>query len=260
MKSEVIEGSSILSLFRQHPVLILTFSALLCSAVGYWVEYSLLKKFGLNIVVFAEVDDFFLAGLKYPILYLFGFPVFAILITYLFSLLSANTHQKEFLNNLKAYYDKKEEEAKGERNPIKGDLWKAHKDEFLRKSINLNAVITANRYKYFGLTITVMTFLLIYGVYWKVNERFDKIVASPESMAIIQLRTGQKIPKEDGPPAVFITATEKFMFFYQQSENEHLNTFAIPITSLSDVLYTEFVPLDEANSDSEEQPEKKSAK
>ena len=56
----------LLSYLKEHPLLVLTLSAISCSAIGFFLEYSLLSNFGLNIGTFASVDYFLLAGITSP--------------------------------------------------------------------------------------------------------------------------------------------------------------------------------------------------
>lgn len=52
--------------FKQHPLLVVTASTLVCAAIGFGLEYALLNKFGLNIGTFASVEYFLLAGITSP--------------------------------------------------------------------------------------------------------------------------------------------------------------------------------------------------
>ena len=63
-KKEEESQNNNLYLIKDYYVLSITLSILICSSIGYYSEYNLLSIFGLNILAFAEIDDFFLAGLK----------------------------------------------------------------------------------------------------------------------------------------------------------------------------------------------------
>ncbi|WP_163830711.1 hypothetical protein [Spartinivicinus ruber] len=71
---------------REHPfqlgALAVSSSVFLCSCIGFFREYLLLKRFGINVATFAEVNDFLVAGLKDPTV-LAVFPVMGIAIIYL---------------------------------------------------------------------------------------------------------------------------------------------------------------------------------
>ena len=70
-KKEEESQNNNLYLIKDYYVLSITLSILICSSIGYYSEYNLLSIFGLNILAFAEIDDFFLAGLKYPNIFIY---------------------------------------------------------------------------------------------------------------------------------------------------------------------------------------------
>ena len=70
-KKEEESQNNNLYLIKDYYVLSITLSILICSAIVYYSEYNLLSIFGLNILAFAEIDDFFLAGLKYPNIFIY---------------------------------------------------------------------------------------------------------------------------------------------------------------------------------------------
>jgi hypothetical protein len=57
---------NIIIYFKKQPLLVLTVSTLSCAGIGFWLEYSLLSNFGLNIGTFASIDYFLLAGITSP--------------------------------------------------------------------------------------------------------------------------------------------------------------------------------------------------
>ncbi|KJG20733.1 hypothetical protein UB37_13490 [Photobacterium iliopiscarium] len=64
---------SLVSYLKKHPLLVVTFSALSCAFIGFWLEYTLLANFGLNIGTFASIDYFLLAGVSSPkVLFIFS--------------------------------------------------------------------------------------------------------------------------------------------------------------------------------------------
>jgi hypothetical protein len=244
MASAALEENSILQFFKSHPVLVLTFSAILCSAVGYWSEYSLLKQFGLNVVVFAEADDFFLAGLKTPRIFLFAFPMFAVGFAYIS--LRLNRLSREQIH---AQTEEFELERMIERASIDGD--EHRKQDFKLKQENAKKYfkekLSSERRKasLMIIPILVISIVSIFGLlHFELEAHIQRIVKNPETMSIIQLRTGNTIPKENENPIVFITATDKFMFFYQHEDNKSISTIAVPIASISDVYYSKFVERD----------------
>lgn len=249
-----MEENNILSFFKQHPILVLTFSALLCSAVGYWSEYSLLREFGLNIVVFAEIDDFFLAGLKSPKIFLFAFPMFAIGIAYISirvnrlsrEQLYASREELEIERMIeKAQFDKEKEELahlKSKQNEMKRYFKEKLSSERRKASLMVVPIL---------LLSVISVFVLLQ---FELNKNLERIVNNPPTQATIKLRTGDIIPKQSEFPLVFITATEKFMFFYQHDADKQLSTVAVPIASIADVVYTSFKASSSSVSNKQIQP------
>lgn len=218
----------------------LTFSALLCSAVGYWTEYSLLKHFGLNIVVFAEADDFFLAGLKNPKIFLFAFPAFAVGIAYISLRVTNLAREQEYIarSELKVQRDienatfNDDYETARELEAKQGEMRSYYKERLSSQRRKASLMI---------FPILLLGVIFVFGsLHFELENHLDRVVNSPDSMATIELRTGQKIPRQDESPIVFITATEKFMFFYQHNPSDQVSTIAVPIASISDVSYQKF--------------------
>ena len=79
-----------------------------------------------------------------------------------------------------------------------------------------------------------------------------KIVENPQIMATVQLKNKTMVPdlENSDKPLVFITATNKFLFFYQYGTNKNTSTLAIPITSIINVQYTDFAIGKTVNSES----------
>lgn len=93
-KSKDIEESSalivkeIISFIKEYYAIYIGISILFCSAVGYLTEYRLLNRFNLNIINFAEINDFLLASLKIPEILIVAiiFPAFLILLIHIYVL------------------------------------------------------------------------------------------------------------------------------------------------------------------------------
>ena len=71
--------SPLIEFIKEHPfqcgAVSASLSVFLCSCIGFFREYLVLKEFGINVVSFAELNDFLVAGLKDP--YVLGiFPLF----------------------------------------------------------------------------------------------------------------------------------------------------------------------------------------
>ncbi|WP_335993192.1 hypothetical protein [Pseudoalteromonas sp. CH_XMU1449-3] len=241
MATQIIEENNILTFFKEHPILVLTFSALLCSAVGYWTEYSLLREFGLNIVVFAEADDFFLAGLKNPKVFLFAFPAFAVGIAYISIRVTNLAKEQEYIAREELEIQREIERANfdGEKDHA---LRLQEKQKEMKQYYKAKLTQQRRRASLMILPMIILGVVLIFAtLHFEMESHLDRVVNSPEHMSTIELRTGQRLPKDNGAPIVFITATEKFMFFYQHDSNNDMSTIAVPIASISDVSYSKFV-------------------
>ena len=80
-------NSGIVEFFKTHPfqsgALIASSTIFLCSFIGFLREYLILKEFGINVVTYAELNDFLVAGLKDPYV-LAILPVIAVFSIYVF--------------------------------------------------------------------------------------------------------------------------------------------------------------------------------
>ncbi len=68
---------NIVEYFKKHPLLLIFFIAFFTSSCGFFSEYLLLNKYGLNIGFFASFEYFFLAGVSDPYVLLIGFFLWA---------------------------------------------------------------------------------------------------------------------------------------------------------------------------------------
>ncbi|MBW1821586.1 MAG: hypothetical protein JRI92_07440 [Deltaproteobacteria bacterium] len=240
MATEVVDDQTALSFFREHPILILTFSALLCSAVGYWSEYSLLKEFGLNIVVFAEADDFFLAGLKSPKIFMLSFPLFAVGIAYISFRVNRLAREQQYILREELEISREIEMAKIGKEREKAVNLEAKQKE-MRNHFKMKLSHERRRVSLWTVPIilggVVFIFILLQ---MELNKNLERTITNPEMKATIQLRTRDTLPKTSENPLVFITATEKFMFFYQHNSSDEISTVAIPISSIANVTYSPF--------------------
>lgn len=69
-----------------------------------------------------------------------------------------------------------------------------------------------------------------------------KIFSNPKLMATVQLSNKTLLAESLNlnQPLIFITATNKFMFFYQYGTKEKTSAIAIPISSILNVHYSDF--------------------
>lgn len=66
IKENEMGVNDIFDYFKNHPLLVVTISTLSCAIIGFWLEFTLLQNFGLNIGMFASIDYFLLAGVTSP--------------------------------------------------------------------------------------------------------------------------------------------------------------------------------------------------
>ena len=55
--------------FRQHPALLVSGLYLVASVVGMYFAWDFLRRFGINVFLYAELGDFLLASLKEPLVW-----------------------------------------------------------------------------------------------------------------------------------------------------------------------------------------------
>lgn len=253
---------SIWSSFKEHYILIVSFSALLCSIIGFWSEYRLLREFGLNIVIFSEIDDFFLAGLKYPKVFIVAFSFFAPGTAYMLFLFYKLTNTRKYVDQSEEHIGEEykfsklllhkieniplvniltlplEEYIKIDEKKLnqKNNEFKSLQDGREEKISNLRNRIIKEIITYAAISVALVFILL----YIELDRHLDRIKDNPSRMATVQLRNKVTIPDNPSQPLVFITATDKFMFFYQHDAAPGISTFAIPISSILSVRYSEF--------------------
>lgn len=246
--SNTNDKATILGLFKTHPILILTFTTLLCSAVGYWSEYALLREFDINVVIFAEADDFLLAGLKNPKIFFVSFPLFACgigLIMYLLSgleqfardmshcqsqLIQELKDNQSELNNEDCDSVSKQERLKGFKR-IEEDV----KEQ--QKTLHRN-MHTERRRSVIYIIATVMITLILIFVLLKIelNSQLERIIRKPTVQTFVTLRNGVPLQSEiQGSPLILITATGDFVFFYQSNPQGKGKTFIVPISSIMNI-------------------------
>lgn len=149
----------------------------------------------------------------------------------------------------KAQFDKEKKELahlKSKQNEMKRYFKEKLSSERRKASLMVVTILL--------LSVTSVFVLLQF----ELNKNLERIVNNPPTQATIKLRTGDIIPKQSDSPLVFITATEKFMFFYQHDADKQLSTVAVPIASIADVVYTSFKASSSSVSNKQIQPTPKS--
>ncbi len=285
---------------KEYYVIFVTLSILLCSAVGYYGEYNLLNRFDISIAIYAEIDDFFLAGLKSLKIFIqtIIFAVILITVIYVITIIFNSSKVLDIYIKSDSYQNavNKLNEAKSIENQVyethdnveshveqienlrwdkkwffKLQRWFAgksvkqliqksnenikiirEKNKYVDSNIELVNEISLLRRKRIGASIIVVVILIIdVAIYsWSMHitlktnlqNELNRIIENPVSMATVTLKNKITIPNNLAlnRPLVFITATNKFMFFYQHGTNEKISTFAIPISSILSVYYSDF--------------------
>lgn len=299
---EISEKSK--AILKEHFAIYLSLVIFFSSAVGYFYEYLLLNKFGINIIAFAEIQDFLLSSLKAPILFIYIsvlpiitlIAVIEIIKAYKFYEQSASFFQEaEALFKSAKLSEKRGEEAyksykyqeKEYKDYIESlsnnlrnlNLYSKIQEIFFllklkihyRKNYNLgkenlrlmniqkekiieseNIFNSAKKQRnlYFrGLVFSILQIIAGFVVpvaiviFWNFKEDIDRIVENPSKMATVQLRNKVILPNplHSDKPLVLITATNKFLFFYQHGTNKKTSTYAIPISSIINIQYSDFI-------------------
>lgn len=239
--------ATILGIFKTHPILILTFTTLLCSAVGYWSEYALLREFGINVVIFANAEDFLLAGLKNPKIFIISFPLFACgigIIMYFYSGL------EQFEHSMLHYQSELLQEIQDSQSELDKEGYSVGKQERLKGFKGLEKNVTeqqktlqekthaAKGHSVIYIIATIMVTLILIFVLLKkeLNTQLEQIIRKPTVQSFVTLRNGDPLQsKIQGSPLVLITATENFVFFYQANSQGKGKTFIVPISSIMNI-------------------------
>ncbi len=213
---------------------------MLCSAVGYWSEYTLLKEFGLNIVVFAEANDFFMAGLKSPKIFIFSFPFFAIALGFISFKINRLAQEQQYITREELEISRRIEMAKLEKHNIEVPNLEAKQRE-MKAHFKHKLSVERRRLSLFIIPIILVGVTSIFILLqMELNNNLTRTITNPDKRATILLRTGASLPENNKSPLVFITATEKFMFFYQHDTVESVSTIAVPISSIASVVFSNF--------------------
>lgn len=289
-KKEEESQNNNLYLIKDYYVLSITLSILICSSIGYYSEYNLLSIFGLNILAFAEIDDFFLAGLKYPKIFIYTIIFVIVVLVGLYQTVEIINHiirlrkldnvAPDILSKTKQIEELEDKIIEGIKNEktyittIENLKW------YKKFIIKLYLIIADNKhekilnqlytnlekvndlktdYKYvkkiknlkIKLTFLLFAYLIIIPYYVvmikntlnnNLAAQMYKIFSNPKLMATVQLSNKTLLAESLNlnQPLIFITATNKFMFFYQYGTKEKTSAIAIPISSILNVHYSDF--------------------
>ena len=268
MNKKNTDTERFLVFIKEHYLLLIALSSLFFSFTGYIYEYFLLKSFDLNIVVFAEIEDFLLAGIKNWIA-IITFPFIAIFIgfgLFLYNQLQivgmrifeTEIRTGELINKAESFSLLKEKNIIGYIGLIYITLFKKNEKKIfyelknqIKKDIEDQRVKLASlKKRHVSLRKTVpiklikinllFWFFLIGGFYFELESQIKNIKVNPKTKAIVQLNNKITLPNSvsSNHPLVFITATKKYMFFYQHGLNKEASVISIPISSISKIQFS----------------------
>lgn len=249
----------IFEIIKEKYLSVLGLSVFLCSAAGYFNEYFLLKKFGLNITEYAEINDFFIAGLKNPEVFFINFPLFLFVTT---SFLIAAIRLKE-CEQIQEIMEEKMKILDENYQKLKDDsylyvlllnLWykfykkksyKQEQDELYKEiSGTRNSIIklkSANQIKFaIGTIIFIGCIFLIQ--FLLLQKQYESITIEPDLTATVLTRNNANPLATINPKnyLVLITTTSKFAFFYILGEDNKKSSLVIPVSSIISIKFSEF--------------------
>lgn len=254
----------IFTIFTENSLKIISLAILLCTFVGYFYEYRLLKEFNINIVSFAEIDDFFLAGLKNPIIFILTFPILAIELAYIFYIRNTLEDSEKQLIEIAKDLEELSDRAKA-KNQNRLITWKniwinrIFRKELVKKyseavrSIEEQKIKNSKLRKFIKkknetliweliISSVVCIGLIVVLSHYELMRELESITKNPQQIAYINLRNKNTLPTIDNckKPLVFITATNKHTFFYQHGTSEKENsTYVIPNSSIINIKFSD---------------------
>lgn len=253
----------IFTIFTEHSLKIISLAILLCTFVGYFYEYRLLKEFNINIVSFAEIDDFFLAGLKNPIIFILTFPVLAIELAYIFYIRNTLEDSEKKLIEIAKDLEELSDIAKAKnQHPLITwrNIWinRIFRKELVKKysaavrSIEDQKIENSQLRKFIKkknesliseLIFSSAVCIAFIGVlsHYQLMIELESITKNPEQIAYINLRNKITLPTIDNckKPLVFITATNKYTFFYQHGTSKKENPiYVIPNSNIINIKFS----------------------
>lgn len=210
---ESSDKNSLWEFFLNHSILVITILGLLMSSIGYASQYSLLKQFDIQFVNYAELDDFLLAAWKVP----------SSSIT-LIVICAGSIFISKITMNFKNKYDHLLS------SPI------PNKDKFKIRTVQHITQI-------FSIIAILIILWAGYDSFVFTTEKQKNEIFNQTTLAKVNLRTKESLPKDTNSSLSLISVTSKFMFFYQINHtNTETMTIAVPISSISNVVYVK-VPI-----------------
>lgn len=202
--------NSLWEFFLNHSLLVLTGFGLLASTIGYASQYALLNQFGINFVNYAELDDFLLAAWKVPAASIYII-VMCLMAGWLYRIIVA------FKKTDGSFTKFTPEEARQNKSKL-------------------------GRYGLFCLGISGAVFIIfLASSIFKITINSQlRAIQNQTISATVHLRSGDRIPDKLDTSLSLISATSKFMFFYQVNHvSPEIKTIAVPIASISNIVYVD---------------------
>lgn len=230
-----IKAEGLLGFLREHPFIVISISIFLCTCVGYWSEYLLMQNFGIDIAVYAEVDDFLLAAFRHPLIFALAFPFFAVGIGLI-------VRQINTLYRIRTGIEKKENEVRSEQAKL--DKSKEEVEQQVRQA--RSKYMQDYGYKqtalgfFFFFCFLAGTLAPFYAASNVIDEQVEKIRCGKGKYTLVELRSSRFLLPAENQNLRFITATEKFLFLYLQKEGQEGETIVIPASSVISISHIPF--------------------
>lgn len=241
-------------LLREHPILAVSVSGLICSATGYYIEYRLLREFGLDLMHYGGVQDLLLGGLKRPLVFL-AFPGLFLGVPYCLHLLSLIRLLRDEVGDYTAKIRARSDELSAEERGR--DI---HINSMMAQLASLKRTLV--RLRAMGIAALVGWALLAPGLLLvlaesELHREIDAIRSGEKSQVVLHLERGEVWPKGDDACAVVITTTEDYMFLLEDSDGEETLTRVFSRTLIRAIEQRETESLDSENTDVEPAPNKR---
>jgi len=244
-----------LSFFKEHPLIILSLSILLCSGVGYWREYILMQEFGINIVVFAEADDFLLAAFKSPLIFLVSFPLFIGIIGLSWFKIQRLSHANAYLKR-NAISLRANMASSFSSEAIEEEIQKQRDAYTFEKGIYKHQKLTAF---YLAIAPIISGIMLYIFIDIEKNNTIKGIKYTPSYFTVVDLRTSRSLLPDNNKELVLITATEKYIFLYRHMPEDKGETYIVPSASITSIIQIpinqSYIRLPQSSEDATESPE-----
>jgi hypothetical protein len=223
-------------LILRHPAIVITLFYFQITAVGIIYQIGLFNKFRLDVLAFAEVNDFLLAGFKEVVSLLVGAGTFFMIILY-FSLSRDAKTLVELYNKQITLVELYNKEITGTANKTA----EAVKNEAKER---LDALI--KRWKRLKVrTIVLVSFILaciFISPYLAGINRANDIISSDNTVTVLLDAKNEEAQKALQGSLVMIGRTGSYAFFYDKSSKMAI---AIPTESIATIRFDKEIGIKE---------------